>query len=134
MSIRYLILSGDAESARDLSREWYRISRPALVRAPDDVTEFFSDHIVHPTTGEVALFILDEDMPVHAAADGAALAALTNGRTNAADKAQMRGNVAARRGARTLMTDIYPASINGDIKSEAFMEAQGWFDRPEIGS
>ncbi len=128
--MNYLILSSEAE-ARDISREFYRLSRPLHIRDPDDVTEFFSHHVVHPVTGEVALAVPDTDMPIHADVDSAALASVTDGRTNAVDKAAMRQNVANKRNQRATMTEIFPPSINGDIKDQAFMDAQGWF--PEKG-
>lgn len=126
----YLILeSNNVVDALKVSREYFRLSRPASVAEPDDVTKFLSGTIVHPTTGQVALYLPASDFLVHALASDEALpVALFNGRVSLPDRAQMKNDIANGRGSRRTMAGLLPAGLQGDIKPDAFMEAQGWFD------
>lgn len=128
----YLILeTNDFAASIGVSREYFRLSRPVGVAQPDDVTKFLSSTIVHPTTGQVALFIPTSDFLVHALASDEALpVALFNGRVSLPDRAQMKSDIANGRTERRTMVGLLPPGLQGDIKPDAFMEAQGWFDEP----
>lgn len=128
--MNYLILQSNvvAESLA-VSREYFRLSRPDSVVAPDDVTKFLSGTIVHPTTGDVALFIPTTDFLIHALASDEALpVALFNGRVSVPDRAQMKSDIANGRSSRSTMATLLPPGLQGNIKPDTFMEAQGWFD------
>lgn len=132
----YLILESNVVAdSLDVSREYFRLSRPATVAAANDVTKFWSATIVHPTTGEVALNIPTVDFVVHAlASDDALPVALFNGRVNLPDRAQMKNDIANGRTFRRTMAGLLPLGLQGDIKPDAFMEAQGWFPEGDTGS
>ncbi len=131
----FLILESTAiADSLSVSREYFKLSRPDGVAEVEDVTKFLSHTIVHPTTGEVALFISTEDFLVHLLADDEALpSALFNGRVNLPDRAQMKNDIANGRTERRTMAALLPPGLQGDIKPDAFMEANGWFDEP-VGS
>ena len=128
----WLILeSNDLLASVNVSREYFRLSRPTAVAAAADVTQFWSGTIVHPTTGEVALNLPTTDFLVHALSSDEALpVALFNGRVNLPDRAQMKSDIANGRTERRTMAGLLPPGLQGDIKPDAFMEAQGWFDEP----
>lgn len=132
----YLILESNVVAdSLAVSREYFRLSRPDGVAHPDDVTKFLSGTIVHPTTGEVALFIPTSDFLVHVLASDEALpVALFNGRVSVPDRARMKADIAACRGGRDTMANLLPPGLQGDIKPDSFMEAQGWFPEREPGS
>lgn len=129
----YLILEVPSEGeAINVSREYFRLSRPVGVAKADDVTKLLSGIIIHPDTGEVALFINEESFLIDLLASDENLpVALFNGRVNVPDRAQMKNDIAAQRGARSTMAVLLPAGLEGDIKPDAFMEAQGWFPNPQ---
>lgn len=128
----YLILESTVVAdSLAVSREFFRLSRPVGVAQPEDVTKFLSSTIVHPETGQVALFVPTTDFLVHVLASDEALPlALFNGRVSVPDRAQMKSDIAACRGSRDTMANLLPPGLQGDIKPDEFMEAQGWFDEP----
>jgi len=128
----YLILeSPSVDEALIVARDFFRLPRPPGVADLLDVTKRLSSPIVHPETGQVALMVPTEDFLVHdEASDEALPVALFNGRVSAPDRAQMKSDIDAARKGRRTMAALLPPGLQGDIKPDSFMEAQGWFDDP----
>jgi len=124
-----------SQHAEQLSRSIMRLLRPSHLRG-DGWTDLYCDVLTHPTSGQTALALPDEEtVPIHVEADGAELAALLE--VFVADKAltqeEADGIVAAvqaHAGQLVRIADFIPSSWAAFVLTHEQMDAAGWFAEP----
>ena len=122
-----IILTPDVlEGAKTFSRELFKISRP--VNDQSDVTQYLFGWITHPSTGEVAL-VVDEDqiIPVHPEKDVTTLMQMLNNDATESELQQLADYVSQTNQVR--FGDIIPSGVI--IRDHAEMETLGWFNYPD---
>ncbi len=128
----------------DISKEFYRLSRPIPLPTGDEIYDVYGIHI-HPTDGRVAFrFSIDEPVLIHHDWDGVDADVLTDliglntGQANGFN-GQIQSTIITPQGgepASGFVLGRFPSSsiMNqvGEIKSEQFMINDGWFPEEEI--
>lgn len=114
----------------------YRLSRPAAVRHPNDVTTHYADVIEHPTDPDNnwPLLVLpdDDDMPIHPQARQEELDThlnifVANGGMTAGERNSIRAAIVSARGGRTRIADMIPPSWFQFTLSRPEAEELGYF-------
>jgi hypothetical protein len=120
------------QHAEQLSRAIMRLLRPSQLRG-EGWTDLYCSVLTHPTSGQTALALPDEEVvPIHIEADGAELAALLA--VFVADEAltqpEADGIVAAvqaNAGRKVRVADFIPPSWAAYVLTHEQMYAGGWF-------
>lgn len=131
--MKYFILSfsSSVRHAQDFSRDFYRLSRPSDVADRSDVTRFLGTVLVHPSDGRVAVSIPERLLPIHAQADRLGLDPYTADLI-LSERVETRNNITSSRDSRVMPETIFPTRITADLKTQAEMEADGWFLEVEL--
>ena len=113
------------EIAKSISRELFRISRPASNE--EDVSTYLFGWVTHPITGESALECdILTSIPVHPDADVANLIAIINPEESQKEEADSLENfIENSKGFSIQFNDIIPSWI--EVVTREFMENAGWF-------
>lgn len=125
------------QHAEQLSRSIMRLLRPSHLRG-DNWTDLYCAVIRHPTSGQAALALPDEEVvPIHVDADGQELAAMLGVfvADNALTQQEADAIVAAVRsqaGNRVRIADFVPPSWAGNVMTEHEMREAWWFPPREI--
>lgn len=134
--MNYLILSSpNMDRAWSLSAAMWELSSPADVQlAEGRQTTHWVAPIKHPTQNLVALPLPETDEYIHPSADMAKLAPFLNGILTANEQTATAQTVLERRGGRMNFSTVLTAapSLQNKIKTQAEMEAAGWFPAEEI--
>ena len=123
------------QHAEQLSRSIMRLLRPSHLRG-DGWTDLYCGVLTHPTNGQTALALPDEEMvPIHVEADGAELSALlgvfvSDGALTKAEADGIAAAVQANAGHVVRIADFIPPSWSPYVLTHQQMEAGGWFPRP----
>lgn len=126
----FVILSH--QYAQPLSRAIMRLLRPESLRG-DDWTDLYAEVFTHPTTGQTAIRLPeDERVPIHHKATGAELAALLNqfvadGSISAAERDGIGAAISANAGQVVRIADFVPPSWSANVRTAQQMAAEGWF-------
>lgn len=129
----YVIVA--TQYAEQLSRSIMRLLRPSHLRE-DNWTDLYCGVLTHPTNGQAALDLPDEEqVPIHVEADGEELAALlavfvSDGALTQAEASGINAAVRANAGKRVRVADFIPPSWAGNVKTHEQMDAAGWFPVP----
>lgn len=125
----YLVLSQNStDYAAAISELIWSLSRPPSARNPADVSRYYCGWIEH-ADGRVALVMPDADsQPIHADADGQAIAETLP--IPQAEKDALAAAIEAAKGGRVNPVDMIPASLTANVLTQAEAEADGWFDEP----
>ncbi len=130
MTILYVLTA--TRHAEQLSRSIMRLLRPAHLR--DDLwTDLYCEVLTHPTTGESALAIPDDEtVPIHTEATGEELSALldtfvADGAVQPQEAAGIIAAVRANAGQRVRLADFIPPSWLSNVLTREQMDAAGWF-------
>jgi hypothetical protein len=120
------------QHAEQLSRSIMRLLRPSHLRE-ENWTDLYCSVLRHPTNGQAALALPDEEVvPIHIEADGAELAALfsvfvADGALSQAEAAGITAAIQANAGKRVRIADFIPPSWAANVLTEEQMQAGGWF-------
>jgi hypothetical protein len=123
------------QHAEQLSRSIMRLLRPAHLRG-EGWTDLYCSVLTHPTSGQTALALPDEEMvPIHVEADGAELAALfavfvADGALTQAEADGIAAAVQANGGQLVRIADFIPPSWAQWTLTHEQMDAAGWFPPP----
>jgi hypothetical protein len=120
------------QHAEQLSRSIMRLLRPSHLRG-DGWTDLYCSVLTHPTSGQTALALPDEEtVPIHVESDGAELAALLA--VFVADEALTQQEadgiaaaVQANAGQLVRVADFIPPSWAAYVLTHEQMDAAGWF-------
>ncbi len=126
-------------NSEDISIEFYRLSRPLPLPTGDEIYDMYGI-LTHPIDGRVAFwFEIDEPVLIHHDWDGVDADVLTNliglnqGQANGFN-GQIQSTIVTPQGAEPpsgYVLGRFPSSaiMNqvGEIKSQNFMENDGWF-------
>lgn len=121
------------EAAEFLSRQLYKLTRPAEVREENDVTEFYCGWHVHPETSAVVVALPEtETVPVHVSADTTLLDPLLlpfveQGAITEDDRAAIRTLIAESQGGQVNLVSLLPAFWAAQAMTQEQVEAAGWF-------
>jgi hypothetical protein len=128
------------QHAEQLSRSIMRLLRPSHLRG-EGWTDLYCAVIRHPTSGQAALALPDEEVvPIHAAADGAELSAMlavfvSDGAMTQPEAEGIVSAVRSQAGNRVRIADFIPPSWADYVLTEQEMTEAWWFpprDRPEL--
>jgi hypothetical protein len=125
------------QHAEQLSRSIMRLLRPAHLRG-EGWTDLYCSVLTHPTSGQTALALPDEEMvPIHAESDGAELAALlsvfvADGALTQPEADGIAAAVHANAGQLVRVADFIPASWAAYVLTHEQMDAAGWFPEPSL--
>jgi hypothetical protein len=131
-------VSVSPQYAEQLSRGIMRLLRPSHLR-DDNWTDLYCGIVTHPTTGETALNLPEnETVPIHAQADGAELSALLNVFVEDGSLTQEEADgigVAVRlnAGKKVSVIDFIPPSWQPYVYTYEEMEENGWWAVNEEG-
>lgn len=120
------------QHAEQLSRSIMRLLRPSHLRG-EDWTDLYCDVLHHPTSGQAALDLPDEEqVPIHIEADGAELAAMlavfvADGAMTQAEADGIAAAVQANAGQRVRIADFIPPSWAPYVMTHEQMVDGGWF-------
>jgi hypothetical protein len=120
------------QHAAQLSRSIMRLLRPSHLRE-DNWTDLYCEVLTHPTNGQTALALPDEEtVPIHVQADGAELAALlavfvADGALTQAEADGIAAAVQANAGQLVRVADFIPPSWAAYVLTHEQMDATGWF-------
>jgi hypothetical protein len=123
--------------AEQLSRSIMRLLRPSHLRE-DNWTDLYCEVLTHPTNGQTALVLPDEEtVPIHVEADGAELAALlavfvADGALTQQEADGIAAAVQAHAGQKVRIADFIPPSWAEWTFTREQMEAAGWFPEPPL--
>lgn len=121
-----------SQHAEQLSRSIMRLLRPSHLR-DENWTDLYCPVLRHPTNGQAALALPDEEMvPIHVEADGAELASLlavfvADGALSQAEANGIVAAVQANAGQRVRVVDFIPPSWAAYVLTAEQMQAAGWF-------
>jgi hypothetical protein len=100
---------------------------------PDDTTTtYYCGWIVHPTSGAVALTLDDQDIYIQPTATADAIIAATGSAMSPTEQAELTASIQSRRGSKSRVTDILPASIASNLLSQQEATDAGWFDNSSL--
>ncbi len=125
------------QHAEQLSRSIMRVLRPSHLRG-DNWTDLYCSVLTHPTNGQAALALPDEEtVPIHIEADGQELAALLgvfvdDGALTQQEAAGIAAAVQAHAGQKVRVADFIPPSWAGNVYTRQQMDDAGWFPPPEF--
>lgn len=123
------------QHAEQLSRSIMRLLRPSHLRE-ENWTDLYCTVLTHPTSGQTALALPDEEtVPIHIEADGAELAALLAVFVEDAALTQPEADgivaaVQANAGQKVRVADFIPPSWSPHVLTHEQMDAAGWFPAP----
>lgn len=125
----YLVLSQpSADYASAVSQLMW-----GLCGHPDDTaTTHYCGWIVHPTTGAVALILDDQDIYIQPAATADAIIAATGAVMSPTEQAELATSIQSRRGSKSRVTDILPASIAANLLTQEQADAAGWLQTSSL--
>lgn len=123
----YFVLSQSSKQyAAQVSRLLYTLSRPESVRESKD-TEYWCGWLIHPTSGEVALRLPGENMPIHTDATAEKLIELMQDATTPEERQSIRDALRERKGKRAAPTNFVPDSLVSQQLTQEEAEDAGWF-------
>lgn len=120
------------QHAEQLSRSIMRLLRPSHLRE-ENWTDFYCGVLYHPTNGQAALALPDEEqVPIHIEADGAELAAMlavfvSDGALTQQEASGIVAAVHAHAGQRVRVADFIPPSWVANVMTAEQMQSGGWF-------
>jgi hypothetical protein len=125
------------QHAEQLSRSIMRLLRPSHLRE-EGWTDLYCRVLTHPTSGQTALALPDEEtVPIHAESDGAELAALlavfvSDGALSQPEADGIVAAVQANAGRKVRVADFIPPSWSEWTLTHEQMVAGGWFPEPSL--
>jgi hypothetical protein len=125
------------QHAEQLSRSIMRLLRPSHLRA-EGWTDLYCSVLTHPTSGQTALALPDEEtVPIHVESDGAELAALlavfvADGALTQPEADGIAAAVQAHAGQLVRVADFIPPSWAAWTLTHEQMVAGGWFPEPSL--
>jgi hypothetical protein len=120
------------QHAEQLSRSIMRLLRPAHLRG-EGWTDLYCSVLTHPTSGETALALPEQEMvPIHAEADGAELTSMlsvfvADGALSQAEAAGIVSAVQSNAGKLVRIADFIPPSWSPYLLTPQQMIDGGWF-------
>jgi hypothetical protein len=125
------------QHAEQLSRSIMRLLRPSHLRE-ENWTDLYCSVLMHPTSGQTALALPDEEtVPIHVESDGAELAALlavfvADGALTQPEADGIAAAVQANAGKLVRVADFIPPSWAAYVLTHEQMDAGGWFPEPPL--
>ena len=100
---------------------------------PDDTTTtHYCGWIVHPVNGGVALTLDDQDIYIQPTATADAIIAATGSAMSPTEQAELTASIQSRRGSKSKVTDILPASIAANLLTQEQADAAGWLQTSSL--
>lgn len=132
--MRYFLLpKAITRHAQSIQRRVYEMARPETLRDPADVTLYYSGVVTHPTSGEVALCLTGDTIPLHVANIPDRLIDYLKTVLTATQQTKIKNYVIAHRGEQVdvlgMLADTYWPTR---VRTQAQMDAGGWFPAPTI--
>jgi hypothetical protein len=125
------------QHAEQLSRSIMRLLRPSHLRE-ENWTDLYCSVLTHPTSGQTALALPDEEtVPIHVESDGAELAALlavfvADGALTQPEADGIVAAVQAHAGQKVRVADFIPPSWAAWTLTHEQMVDGGWFPEPSL--
>jgi hypothetical protein len=125
------------QHAEQLSRSIMRLLRPSHLRE-ENWTDLYCSVLTHPTSGQTALALPDEEtVPIHVESNGAELAALlavfvADGALTQPEADGIAAAVQANAGQLVRVADFIPPSWAAWTLTHEQMVAGGWFPEPPL--
>jgi hypothetical protein len=125
------------QHAEQLSRSIMRLLRPSHLRE-ENWTDLYCSVLTHPTSGQTALALPDEEtVPIHVESNGAELAALlavfvADGALTQPEADGIAAAVQANAGQLVRVADFIPPSWAAWTLTHEQMVAGGWFPEPSL--
>jgi hypothetical protein len=123
--MKYLILKTPSTAyAQAISRFIYGMSVPAF----NETTQYYCGWIEHPENNEVALVFPENDLlPISPEANPILLVGTIKATITASEATELENLIANSQSIKPI--EHIPASLASNIKTEAEMEAGGWFQK-----
>lgn len=117
----------DRQYALRISRQIFRLTRP--VDRPGDILRYRWHVLVHPSSGDVALYIDDSRVLVHSDCDRTALSREIEADISRPNKTRLESDIDSSKGLTIRIRDVLPPDL-GTFKTDQELRDDGWFQEP----